>query len=236
MMTPKKIELIRQLLLRAYGHPSPRTPTDPIDELVQTILSQNTTDQNSARAFRKLKERFPSWDKVLAATPEQVAAAIHCGGLAQIKSGRIINVLRTIQRQEGCISLQRICGLPVNEALAYLTELEGVGIKTANCILLFSCGRPVLPVDTHVYRLAQRLGLIGGSVPIHKAHEELHKQVRSEDRYAMHILLIAHGRQVCHALKPRCDECILARHCPSATIQLDERSGSPTIARIASDS
>ena len=217
MMTPKKLELIQQLLLRAYGRPSPRSPSDPIDELVQTILSQNTTDQNSGRAFAKLKERFPTWDGVLAATPEAVAKAIHCGGLAHIKSQRIIKVLRTIQEREGSLSLARVCALPVNQALAYLTALEGVGIKTACCVLLFSCGRPVMPVDTHVYRVAQRLGLLGGSVPIQKAHEDLHRLIRNEERYTMHMLFIQHGRQTCHALRPSCGECVLARYCPSAT-------------------
>ena len=189
-MTPKKIELLKQLLLLAYGRPAKRPASDPVDQLVATILSQNTTDKNSERAFDTLKKQFPTWEAALYAQPEAVAKAIHCGGLAQIKSQRIIQVLRTIKAREGSLSLQRICSLPISEALAYLTDLNGVGIKTACCVLLFACGRPVLPVDTHVYRVSQRLGLIGGSVPIDKAHEELHKLIRNEDRFAMHVLLI----------------------------------------------
>jgi endonuclease-3 len=215
-VTPKKVELIKQLLLQAHGCPAKRAQCDPVDQLIATVLSQNTTDQNSARAFEKLKAAFPTWDEVVRAKPEAVAKLICCGGLAQIKSHRIIQVLRTIRDREGAISLDRLAAVPVNQALAYLTDLNGVGIKTACCVLLFAFGRPVLPVDTHVFRVSQRLGLLGGSVPIEKAHEELHKLVRNEDRYTMHMLLIEHGRQTCHALKPACDQCLLARHCPSA--------------------
>jgi len=219
-MTPKKADQIRLLLIEAYGRPLARRATDPIDELVQTILSQNTTDQNSQRAFDTLKKAFPTWESVLGAAPESLARAIHCGGLAQIKSQRIVRVLRTIQEREGELSLKRVCAMPVNEALAYLTGLEGVGIKTACCVLLFACGRPVLPVDTHVYRVSQRLGLLGGSVPIERAHEELHALFAPAERYAMHMLLIQHGRRTCHALRPACDACALAEKCPSARATL----------------
>jgi endonuclease-3 len=214
-MTPKRFEWIKEVLLQTYGRPPKRPPSDPMDELVQTILSQNTTDTNSERAFVQLKKQFPTWDMVRDAKPEVLARAIHCGGLAQIKSQRIIGVLQTIQQREGRLSLARVCGMPASEALAYLTDLEGVGMKTACCVLLFACGRPVMPVDTHVYRVSQRLGLLGGSVPIEKAHEALHTLIAPEDRYTMHILLIRHGRQTCHALRPECERCVLARHCPS---------------------
>lgn len=217
-MTPKKIEWFKQFLLKAYGSPPKHPASDPLDELIATILSQNTTDHNSERAFGQLKKMFPTWNQVLNANPETISKAIHCGGLAQIKSQRIIKVMRTIQEREGSLSLERIRAMPVKEALAYLTDLEGVGIKTACCVLLFAWGRPVLPVDTHVYRVSQRLGWLGGSVPIEKAHEELHKLIPPEDRYMMHLLLIQHGRQTCHALRPDCEKCVLARNCPSAKV------------------
>lgn len=215
-MTPKKAELIKQLLLKRYGRPAKRHPSDPIDQLVATILSQNTTDTNSERAFDQLKQRYPTWDAVLKAKPESIAQAIRCGGLAQIKSLRIIEVLRTIIEKEGSLSLDRVRSMPINEALAYLTDLDGVGIKTACCVLLFAWGKPVMPVDTHVYRVTQRLGLLSGSIPIEKAHNELHKLIATEDRYAMHLLLIQHGRKTCHARRPSCDECVLAHICPTA--------------------
>lgn len=215
-MTPRKIEIVKELLHKTYGRLVRSPLTDPIDELVQTILSQNTTDQNSQRAFDRLRSTFPTWDAVLNAKPESIAKAIHSGGLAELKSQRILRVLRTIRDREGALTLKRVCAMPVNEALSYLTDLEGVGIKTACCVLLFACGRPVMPVDTHVYRVSQRLGWIGGSVPIHKAHEELHKIVDEHERYAMHVLLIKHGRSTCHALNPSCHECALSAHCPSA--------------------
>jgi endonuclease-3 len=218
-MTPKKVELLKQLLLKQYGRPAKRYPSDPIDQLVATILSQNTSDVNSERAFDKLKQRFPTWETVLKAKPEAVARAIHCGGLAQIKSLRIIKVLQTIVEKEGRLSLQRIASLPVNEALAYLTDLDGVGIKTACCVLLFAWGKPVMPVDTHVFRVTQRLGWLRGNDRIEKAHEELHKLIAPADRYVMHMLLIQHGRKTCHALRPACCECTISLHCPSAMLE-----------------
>jgi len=216
-MTPRKIELVKDLLRKTYGLPARSPLKDPLDELIQTILSQNTTDQNSQRAFLKLKENFSTWEDVLKGRTEAIARAIHSGGLAEIKSQRIQKVLRTIREREGRLSLKRVCSMPVNEALVYLTDLEGVGIKTACCVLLFACGKPVMPVDTHVYRVSQRLGWIAGSVSIEKAHEELHKIIPNGERYAMHVLLIRHGRQTCHALRPACDRCALSKYCPTAS-------------------
>lgn len=215
-MTPKRIEQAKQLLLKSYGHPAPRPPQDPLDQLVATILSQNTSDRNSQRAFQRLKKRFPTWESVLEARPEELARAIQCGGLAQIKAVRIREVLEAIRQREGSLSLERLRGMAVNEALAWLMELNGVGIKTACCVLLFAFGRTVMPVDTHVYRVAQRLGWLGGRVPIEQAHGELHKLIAPAERYAMHLLLIRHGREVCQALQPRCERCALRPLCPSA--------------------
>lgn len=229
-MTPKKIEWVKHLLRKTHGPLVPRALSDPLDELVQTILSQNTTDQNSQRAFDQLKAAFPTWNDVMHASTDRIAQAIRSGGLAEIKSQRIVRVLRTIHEREGSLSLERVCAMSVNEALAYLTDLDGVGIKTACCVLLFACGRPVMPVDTHVYRVSQRLGWIDGSVPIQRAHEALHKIVDPAERYEMHMRLIRHGREICHALRPACVACALATHCPSAAGFSHDRPA-PTVSR-----
>ncbi|MBI4027898.1 MAG: endonuclease III [Verrucomicrobia bacterium] len=195
-----------------------RPRTDPLDGLIATILSQNTTDRNSDRAFRKLRKTFPTWKQACAAGPDAIKRAIRSGGLARIKSRRIQQVLRTIREREGALTLQRLRTMPTEEALAYLTGLDGVGIKTACCVLLFSCGRPVMPVDTHVYRVSRRLGILAENTPIQKAHEELHRRIAPVRRYAMHLLLIRHGRQTCRARKPECNGCALKFRCPSAGI------------------
>jgi endonuclease III len=222
------IPLIRRLLLKAHGQPPPRPPSDPLDQLVATILSQHTTDVNSDRAFANLKERFPSWERVLKAGPGAVARQIRCGGLSRIKSRRIIGVLRSIRQQEGSLSLRRVASVPVEEALSYLTGLTGVGIKTACCVLLFAWNRPVMPVDTHIYRVSRRLGWLGEDVPVSRAHEALQKLISDRHRYDMHLLLIQHGRVTCHARHPACGECVLAVHCPSVHRTRSPRDSAPS--------
>jgi endonuclease-3 len=206
----------------AYGIPEWRPHRDPMSELVLTILSQNTNDGNSGRAFVRLLEAFPTWDAVADASLPELIAAIQPGGLAPTKAPRIQAVLRDVrERAGGGYDLSFLADLPLEEARAWLRGLHGVGPKTAACVLMFALGRPAMPVDTHVFRVAQRLALIPeragrAAMTPEKAHELLEAAVAPEDFYAFHIGLIKHGRRVCTAQRPRCAECVLRDLCPSA--------------------
>jgi endonuclease III len=192
----------------------------PLDELIATVLSQHTSDINTARAFSSLRQAFPTWDRVLNARPDDLASAIRSGGLAQVKAPRIQAILREIEAESGTLSLDWLARLPTGDARAWLTSLPGVGPKTASCVLLFSLGRPAMPVDTHVYRVSRRLGVIGERVPAANAHEPLERAIGADRDavYALHLNLIAHGRAVCRARNPACGRCVLADLCPSAPI------------------
>ncbi len=212
------IETVLSRLRAYYGDPAPRTPGDPLDELIATILSQHTSDVNTARAFASLKARFPTWDEAVEAPTEAVADAIRSGGLARIKAPRIQSVLETIHERRGEFSLRFLTELPVAEAREWLTSLEGVGPKTAACVLLFACAMPALPVDTHVHRVCKRLGLIGPKVGEAAAHRVLESIVPAGEVYAFHMLLIGHGRAICKAPRPRCEACPLADVCPKVGV------------------
>jgi endonuclease-3 len=201
-----------------HGEPAPRTRIDPLDELVATILSQNTSDRNTERSFASLKARFPTWEVVRTAPVEQVVAAIEHGGLAQIKAPRIQRVLDRIRADRGALDLSFLDAMSVDDGRAYLTALNGVGPKTAACVLLFSLGKPALPVDTHVHRVSKRLGLIGARTTAERAHAELERMVAPDAVYAFHMLLIVHGRRVCHAQRPACDACPLSAECPRVDV------------------
>lgn len=205
----------------AYGIPEWRPHLDPLSELVLTILSQNTSDANSGRAFVRLLEAFPAWDAVMDAPLPELIAAIQPGGLAPTKAPRIQAVLREVKERRGGFDLGFLAALPLDEARAWLGSLHGVGPKTVACVLLFALGRPAMPVDTHVFRVAGRLGLIPGragkaAMTPEKAHALLEAAVAPRDYYAFHIGLIKHGRRTCAAQRPRCDACVLRDLCPSA--------------------
>jgi len=207
-------EILRRLR-RAHGRPAPRRRRDPVDVLVATILSQNTTDTNSGTAFAQLKDRFADWDAVADARVDAIARAIRGAGLSRRKAPRIRALLRGIREQRGRISLEHLRRVPQGAAYEELVSLDGVGPKTALCVLLFALGRNVFPVDTHVARLSRRLGLLGDGTPDARAHEVLTPKIAPRDRYTMHLLLIAHGRQVCRARTPRCPACCLVDLCPT---------------------
>jgi endonuclease-3 len=215
-----RIERICDLLDSAYGKQvfSPHNP--PLDELVLTILSQNTTGENCRRAFSSLRGRFPTWNGVRLADEREIADAIRCGGLADTKSVRIKTILQEIYGVQGNLDLAWLGNAGTDEAWDYLLRFNGVGPKTAACVLLFSLGRPVLPVDTHVHRVSLRLGLIGPKVSAEKAHEVLQQMViaagtsDATDRvYSFHINMITHGRRVCVAGTPKCSICVLKESC-----------------------
>jgi endonuclease-3 len=210
----RKVARVYDLLVQMHGIPPWEPDGDALGGLVATILSQHTSDVNSARAYARLVERLPTWEQVRDAPLEVVADAIRPGGLAQQKAVRIQRILREIGEQSGGeLSLQGLRDMPLDEALTYLRTFSGVGPKTAACVLLFSLGRPAFPVDTHVWRVAKRLGLIGGSVSADAAHEILMRLIPAEWRHTMHVNVIQHGRRLCHARNPLCSRCLLRPEC-----------------------
>ena len=204
---------IHRLLLGYYGDPALKEKRDPLSELVVTILSQNTADVNSSRAYASLRRRFATWDDVLAATTEEVAQAVRIGGLANTKAARIQDIFRQLRDERGRLDLDFLDEMSVAEARQYLTSLPGVGLKTAACVLLFSLHKPALPVDTHVLRVARRLGLIPPKATAEKANPLLENLLPQETYYPFHMSLIRHGRTLCKAARPRCAECPLAPDC-----------------------
>jgi endonuclease III len=202
-----KIAQIYRILEATYGIKQLHPSGDPLDGLIGTILSQSTTDVNSRRAHQALRAAFPNWQAVLAATDAVLADVIRRGGLANLKARRIKDALAAILAERGDFDLGFLATLPLEEARAWLTSLPGVGPKTAACVLLFDLGRPALPVDTHVHRVARRLGLIGPRVSAEAAHTVLQAQLRPEQVYEFHLNMIAHGRATCHAINPECAIC-----------------------------
>ena len=193
---------------------------DPMTELVLTILSQNTSDTNSGRAFMRLRERFPAWDALRDAPVAEIEGAIAVGGLARQKAPRIKASLQAVYDARGGWDLEFLRELPMEEAKAWLRTLKGVGPKTAACVLMFALGRPALPVDTHVHRVAQRLGLVPAKASAEKAsaekaHDILEALLAPEEVYPFHISLIKHGRRLCRAQRPLCGECPLLDGCPA---------------------
>lgn len=202
-------------LEREYGRPELAVrPEQAMDILILTILSQATNDRNRDRAFHRLKQRYSSWDQVLQASDSDIAETIQEAGLHHQKAWRIREVLRTIREREGSLRLEGLRRMPVTEGIRYLQSLPGVGPKTAACVLLFGFGLPVFPVDTHIHRIARRLGLVEGRLSAEKTQQLLNEAVSPKDMYPLHLNLINHGRQVCRARKPACTDCVLRDLCP----------------------
>lgn len=206
--------VIIERLSEVYGYPHHLPSGDPVAELVLTVLSQNTSDTNSGRAFIQLMRRFPSWDALADAPVEEIAEAIQVGGLAQQKAPRIKRILEEVRRRSPGWDLGFLAVEPMDEARAWLRSLPGVGPKTAACVLLFALNRPAMPVDTHVERVAKRLGIIPANATAERAHKMLEAWVPPELYYPFHMSLIKHGRRTCHARRPRCADCPLAPQCP----------------------
>ena len=209
----EKAAILCDLLDAEYGTLAWRSHGEPLGALVLTMLSQHTSDRNSERAYDNLRRRFPSWDAVREATPSEIADTIRGGGLADVKAARIRAVLQDIFEKTGRTSLDFLEGTATGEAKAYLQDFHGVGPKTAACVLMFSLGRPVLPVDTHVFRVSHRLGLIPKRLGEAKAHDALQALLPPERVYAFHVHMIRHGRRVCVAQAPRCAACVLRERC-----------------------
>lgn len=212
---PKRLRTILERLRAEYRRPVGRPHRAPIDELILTVLSQNTNDRNRDVAYERLRERFDSWDAVRDAPVEDVEDAIRPGGLAATKAPRIQRILEALEGDD----LERLADEPLEAAREKLCELPGVGRKTAACVLLFSFGRPDVPVDTHVHRVGMRLGLFRPGAPLEEAHDEMLRLARGSDPFEAHVALIRHGRRLCTARGPRCEECPLRRMCPWAREQ-----------------
>ena len=211
------MEIIRRIsaiLESAYGCPEFGPNEGALDELVLTILSQNTSAANYRRAYTSLKARFGSWDDVRKADTAEIEDAIRAGGLARIKAPRIKRVLNDIHDLRGSTNLDFLADMPDKEARDFLMRFDGIGIKTASCVLMFSLGRAVFPVDTHVHRISRRLGLIASSVSAESAHDVLQAMIPDELVYSLHVNLVTHGRRVCKAQNPKCGDCCLLILCP----------------------
>ena len=204
---------IHETLLKVFGEPICRNPLPAIDELISTILSQNTNDVNRDRAFEALRAKFPTWEAVRDAKEKDVIEAIKPAGLANQKGPRIQQVLKAITEERGELNLQFLAEMPIEDARNWLTKFNGVGPKTAAIVLCFSLGRPAFPVDTHVYRVTGRIGLRPEKMNVEQAHPHLESIFPPETYYAAHLNIIRLGREVCNARKPMCPQCPIKHLC-----------------------
>ena len=208
-----KAHRVHEKLLAFYGEPVWRNPLPPLDELVSTILSQNTNDVNRDRAFDSLRERFPTWEEVRDANEEDVIEAVRIAGLANQKGPRIQAVLHAITEERGKLDISFLSDLQPDKAYEWLLKFKGVGPKTASIVLLFSLGMPAFPVDTHVHRISGRLGLRPPKMNADKAHVYLAEQFPPDTYYAAHLNIIRLGREICNARQPKCDRCPIRNLC-----------------------
>jgi endonuclease-3 len=208
----QRVRRVDAALAGMYGPRVLRPRGDALGTLVHTILTQNTSDANSDRTFAALRAAYPDWEALARAPAGDIAKVIRTGGLADIKANRLKQVLETVRSCAGRLDLGFLSELSDEEAFDYLTSLPGVGPKTAACVLLFALGRPVFPVDTHVHRVANRVGLVHTSGPA-KTQEVLAPLVPPEIVYQFHMNMVTHGRRTCRAGKPRCEACSLAPGC-----------------------
>jgi len=216
----KRAVQIHETLLEAFGEPIWRNPLPAVDELVSTILSQNTNDVNRDRAFHALTAKFATWEAVRDASAEDVVSAIRPAGLANQKGPRIQRVLRQITEERGSLDLSFLKDLPLEEARGWLMKFNGVGPKTAAIVLCFSLGRPAFPVDTHIYRVSGRIGLRPEAMTVEQAHPHLEALFPPETYYAAHLNLIRLGREICHARKPECPKCPIRKLCDTGKSEI----------------
>jgi endonuclease-3 len=210
----KPVGYVIQNLERAYGEPVNKwTGWDVLDMLVAVILSQATSDANSARTYDALKQRFPTWDALLRARAQTLVETIRPGGLANQKAAVIRDLLRQVRERRGSFDLSFLRELPASEAVEYLSSFRGVGPKTAACTLLFACGLDLFPLDTHIFRILRRVGLIPLKCSDRFAHEVMNRVVPSGKFYSFHVNLIRHGRKLCRPRDPLCERCPVVEYC-----------------------
>ena len=209
----RKSHRVAVLLHKAYGSPSHNNKKDPLDELIFIILSLMTTQHSFNRVFDRLKRVAPKWDDVLNLPLSKLKNIIKDAGLSNQKAPRIKKILEKLKHDFGKVSLAPLHKMDVSLAEKYLTSLPGVGLKAAKCVLMYSLGRKVLPVDTHVWRVAKRLGLVDETISYNKIHEILENIVIPNDRFSFHVNAISHGRLICNSKNPRCKGCVLYNNC-----------------------
>jgi endonuclease-3 len=208
-----KAKKINAVLEREYGVPKRERTADLLDVLVQTILSQNTNDQNRDRAYQRLKSRFPRWEDILNGKRKVVVEALRPGGLARQKAKRIVDILQWLRKREGKVSLAFLKRMGEEEIKETLGGLKGIGPKTVHCLLLFGLGKEAFPVDTHILRVGKRLGFIPQEIDAEKAHAWMGPLVPKGKALSLHLNLIRHGRSVCKSQHPRCSDCSLEKEC-----------------------
>jgi endonuclease III len=209
----KPLHYIIQNLERAYGVPENRRASDPLDMLIKIVLSQATSDTNSHRTFAALKKRFPTWEQSLRARESTIADVIRSGGLANQKAAVIKSILRQLKREHGTLDLSFLHELSSEEATDYLSQFRGIGPKTVACTLLFACRKEVFPLDTHIFRILRRVGLIPQKSTDRRAHELMNRLVPEGKFYSFHVNLIRHGRALCRPREPLCERCPIIEYC-----------------------
>ncbi|HEV7902581.1 MAG TPA: hypothetical protein VGO96_01975 [Pyrinomonadaceae bacterium] len=222
----RPIRYIIQNLERAYGVPQNTRRSDPLDMLIEIILSQATSDTNSRRTFAALKRRFPTWDAALRARESTIARTIQSGGLANQKAAVIKSLLRQIKQERGTLDLSFLHELALEEATRYLSQFRGIGPKTIACTLLFACHTEVFPLDTHIFRILRRVGLIPQKCTDRRAHEIMNGLVPHGKFYSFHVNLIRHGRALCRPRDPLCERCPIVEYCDYGQIIF------PTLPRV----
>lgn len=218
------VQALHDRLEDEYGYPRPRRQLDPLEELVLTILSQNTSDTNRDRAWERLRSRFATWEDVVDAPLEDVEDALQPGGLHRTKAKRIRETLRRVHERRGSYDMDHLADMDTEKARQELLAIKGLGAKSVNCILLFSLGRPAFPVDTHVYRVLGRIG-VHRCKSLTAANDELQDAIPDEHAYAFHVNVITHGRRVCHARRPECWRCGVADLCGFGDKNLEPPAG-----------
>lgn len=214
VLDEKPVGYIIQNLERAYGVPvNEWAGWDVLDMLVAVILSQATSNANSDRTFDALKKRFPTWDAVLRARESTIADTIRLGGLANQKAAVIRNLLRQIKELHGSLTLSFLREMPAQEAARYLTQFRGIGPKTVACTLLFACDVDIFPLDTHIFRILRRVGIIASKCSDDFAHEVMNRLVPQGKFYSFHVNLIRHGRKLCRPRYPLCERCPIVEYC-----------------------
>ncbi len=215
LMSP---ETVIEKLSAIYGEFEQTPRYNALDELIFTVLTQHTSDLNAERAFDRLRQKIPTWEEVMAADQREIAAAIFHGGMSNQKSKRIKDILADILERHGELEIEFLREYSLDEARQWLMDLPGVGPKTAAVVMVFALGMPAFPVDTHIHRLSKRLGFIEEKTSADAAHQIMEAMVEPELRFQLHMQLITHGRQICKARRPLCDQCPLSEQCPSSTV------------------
>jgi endonuclease-3 len=216
----KPLGYIIQNLERTYGVPENGRVSDPLDMLVQIILSQATSDTNSHRTFAALKKRFPTWERALRARAETIAETIRSGGLANQKASVIKSLLQQIREEQGALELGFLHEMSARDAREYLKQFRGIGPKTIACTLLFACRKDVFPLDTHIFRILRRVGLIPQKCTDARAHEIMDRMVPAGKFYSFHVNLIRHGRAICRPREPLCERCPIVEYCDYGQAQI----------------